>query len=183
MRKTLYTIILFIILASGVYFVFFRVRSGPLSKPAVSTSKLSSSSELSSFSLEKTYYNSTYKFSLKIPKNFQVREIPSEESSIVLLENKKGEGIQIMISPFEDIRVLTADRIHKDLSNLKIMDPQSVEIGNGYKGLDFKSDNPAFAGASQEIWFVFHSNLYQISTYGRLTNLLKDIFATWKFKQ
>ncbi len=45
------------------------------------------------------------------------------------------------------------------------------------------SDNPAFAGASREVWFVFNTNLYQISTYTEFDELLKGLFGTWQFNK
>ena len=177
MKRLYFTIIILIILGGGVYLIFFRANPTFLSNPPLRQNAPTTSSS----ALDKEYRNSTYKFSLKMPEDFVAREVASEDIHTILLENKKGEGIQILISPFVDIRALTAEMIHKDLPDLKISDPQGVEIGNGYKGLAFKSDNPAFAGASREIWFVFYSNLYQISTYERFDDLLKGIFTTWKF--
>lgn len=117
-----------------------------------------------------------------MPEDFAAREIRSEESYTVLLENKKSDGIQILISPFEDTKMLTAEMIKRDLPDLKISDTKMVEIKDGYKGISFKSDNQSFAGASHEIWFVFHGNLYQISAFEKFSDILKNIFSTWKFK-
>ena len=71
--------------------------------------------------------------------------------------------------------------IEKDIPDLLITDAQTVEIGDNYKGLAFKSDNSAFGGASREVWFVFRNNLYQISTYEKFDELLKKVFSTWVF--
>ena len=161
-------VILLTALGSWVYFGFFR----------------DFSNSPSSFdSLEEKYSNSKYKFFLKFPEGFQVREIVSEDTDTILIENKRGEGIQILISPFDDIRSLTRDMIRKDLPELKTMNEQPITIEKVYQGLAFESDNPTFDGASQEIWFVFRGNLYQLSTYERFSSLLKSIFATRTFTQ
>ena len=111
--------------------------------------------------------------------------VASSQNIRVLSRDDQGgrsDGVQIIVSPFsEDLHALTQDRIHQDVPDMKISEPQPVEIGANYTGLAFKSDNDAFNGASREVWFVLRGNLYQISTYDRLDPLLKKIFATWKF--
>jgi len=140
--------------------------------------------------LSRDYANSIYGFSLKMPADFSASESqdPSSGDDTIVLQNQSGDGIQIVISPFgEDTGhgyTLTADRIHQDLPDLEIDDIQPVDIGTtspAYVGLAFLSDNPAFDGASREVWFVFRGNLYQISTYARLDPLLQAIFTTWQF--
>ncbi len=138
--------------------------------------------------LTKAYANSAYKFSLKMPDAFEAADVQSDEvgGDTVLLQDKQGNGIQIAITPFEEDKgegyVLTQEKIHAEVPDLKITDVQPVEVGAHYTGLAFKSDNAAFGSASREVWFVFRGNLYQISTYERLDDLLKQIFATWQFQ-
>lgn len=133
--------------------------------------------------LQANYENKTFKFSLRMPDGFSAQELPIDDTgaNTVVLQNEKGEGIQIRISPFDDIPVLTADMIRSDIPDMKISDEEAVTIGPGHTGIAFLSDNEAFEGASREVWFVFRGNLYQISTYARLDTLLKAMFATWKF--
>jgi hypothetical protein len=141
--------------------------------------------DYSTVDLTKSYSNDKYKFSLSMPDTFAARQLPADDSgaATILMESADhSDGVQIMVSPFdEDLHALTADRIHQDVPDLKISEPQPVELGQNYTGLAFKSDNDAFFGASREVWFVLRGNLYQISTYDRLDPLLKKIFATWKF--
>ncbi len=139
--------------------------------------------------LTKNYSNDTYGFSLKMPDTFAAQEIagdPDGTPYTLVLQDQSGNGIQIAISPFDEDTgqgyTLTQDRILQDVPDLKITDPQIIEVGDNYKGLAFKSDNDAFGGASREVWFVFRGNLYQISTYERLDDLLKAIFGTWQFQ-
>lgn len=137
--------------------------------------------------LTKGYENEAYEFSLNMPENFEASEIDNgEEGRTILLQDAGGNGIQIAVSPFDEDTgagyTLTQERIEHDVPDLKIVDAQPVEVGSNYRGLAFKSDNGAFGGASREVWFVFGGNLYQISTYDRLDDLLKQIFATWQFK-
>lgn len=124
------------------------------------------------------YTNDTHRFSFAVPQGFAMREF----EGTVVVENERGEGIQIVITSIdEDIPVLTKERIEADIPDLAVAEPQPVEVGEGRAGLAFKSDNEAFDGASREVWFVFDGQLYQISTYERLDPLLQAIFQTWQF--
>ena len=134
--------------------------------------------------LTQAYTNEAYQFSLKLPADFSVREVPDTGAggATLVFENTKNEGIQILVMPFdEDVTVLSARRIKEDIPDMKVFDEQPVEIGQEHTGLAFRSDNKEFNGASREVWFVFEGNLYQISTYERLDPLLKAVFQTWKF--
>ncbi len=124
------------------------------------------------------YTNEEHRFSILMPQGFGVRET---DNSIVV-EDKDGNGIQIVITQLgEDIKILDEARIRADLPDLLIEQPQMVAVGGGNTGLAFKSNNPAFGGASREVWFVKNSNLYQIVTYDRLQPLLSAVFSTFTF--
>lgn len=134
--------------------------------------------------LTKNYTNKTYGFSLKTPESFEATTIAGEEGGeTVILQDAHNNGIQIMVSSYEeDIHELTAAMINEAVPDMKISGVQVVEVGQSYKGVAFKSNNESFSGASREVWFVFRGNLYQISTYERLDDLLKQIFQTWQFQ-
>ena len=132
------------------------------------------------------YTNSKYKFKATLPKGYSVREVGAvvgsdSQSDTILFENGSGDGIQILVTPYDDIKELTSTIIRKDIPDMTIIDEQIVEVGSNYKGLAFKSDNPAFGGDSREVWLVFRGNLYQISAYAKMDSVLKTIFATWQF--
>ncbi len=134
--------------------------------------------------LKNEYRNQQFGFSLSLPEGFRAGELPVDENGAhtILLQNPQGQGIQILITPYpDDIRVLTADMIRHDIPDMKISDVQPVEIGPDHRGVAFKSDNEAFGGDSREVWFIFRGNLYQISTYAHLDNLLQTLFGTWQF--
>jgi hypothetical protein len=130
------------------------------------------------------YLNEQYRFSFKYPAGFNVTTVPpmaEKESEVILIENSKTKaGIQIIISPGPDMDV-TEEMIRTDIPDMKILDPQIVEIGLNHKGLAFVSHNPGFGGQSREVWFAYKSHLYQISTYAEFDDLLKKIFKTWTF--
>lgn len=136
--------------------------------------------------LAKSYRSDAYGFLLRMPEDFSAQEMPHTDDggSTIVLQNEKGEGVQILISPFDEDEgsfTLNEERIRADIPDMAITDAQPVEVGPQYTGLAFRSDNEAFSGASREVWFVFKGNLYQISTYERLDPLLRAIFSTWHF--
>jgi hypothetical protein len=141
--------------------------------------------EISAYQYTQTYEHAANKFSFKYPEDFTVSSITNDdESEVILVQNiAKNIGVQILISSFkgDDIDV-TAETIKADLPDLKISDPQTVEIGDNRKGLAFMSDSKEFGGQSREVWFVFRGSLYQISTYAELDGFLKGLFGTWQFK-
>ena len=180
--------VLAIAVACGVvaYFVYLPHKqvSAPSAQPA-SVALALPQVDYSTVAMTKSYSNDQYKFSLDMPDTFAARQLPADDSgatTILMESTDRADGVQVIVSPFsEDLHALTEARIHQDVPDMTISEPQPVEIGANYTGLAFKSDNDAFNGASREVWFVFRGNLYQISTYDRLDTLLKHIFATRKF--
>lgn len=133
---------------------------------------------------EVDYRNERFGFSLKRPTGFTVAELPPDDgAATILIQNGKGEGIQILITPGSSpSKTLTADMIRADIPDMQVRDVQVVEVGENHRGIAFLSDNEAFNGASREVWFFFRGNLYQISTYAYLDTLMQQMFATWQFK-
>jgi hypothetical protein len=131
--------------------------------------------------LSQGYMNEKHRFSVTMPEGFTARESSADGIDTIVFENGKAEGIQIVISPYDDVPQLTKAMILADIPDMAVTDEQPVEIGSNHTGIAFKSDNPAFDGASREVWFVFRGELYQISTYERFDPLLIAMFGTWQF--
>ncbi len=133
--------------------------------------------------LTKSYTNNAYGFSLSMPATFTATEgaaIEANASTTILLQNSAGDGVQILISPWDEpASALTPGRITKD-TGLAVTDPQAVTL-SGASGLTFKSNNDAFGGASSEAWFIAGGNIYQMSTYAADDALLKRMLASWTF--
>ncbi len=115
--------------------------------------------------------------------DFNVQEPPSTgEGKIIVLQDAKGNGIQILITPYSsDTKVLTADDVCASIPDMKVTDDQVVEVGNNYKGVAFKSNNDAFGGASREVGFVF---LWKpVSNFHLRASgpPLQSMFSTWRF--
>lgn len=184
MRRTLIIALVVVAAAAAIAFSSYHILSGATIVPHVGGQESSPETAWSGEPLVQTYTSSTYRFSVSMPADFKTAELPADENGArtILLQNDKGEGIQIMITPYpNDPHIITADDVRASIPGMKVTDEQPVVIGSDYTGVAFKSDNDAFGGDSREVWFVFRKNLYQISTYGRLDPLLKDMFATWKF--
>jgi hypothetical protein len=148
-------------------------------------SLVASTSPVAVSSLEHIYTSAKHHFSFKYPDAYTVRPIEGDDGDVVLIENETThKGIQIAITLYSDPDTnITADRVRRDVPDLAIANPQPLNIGGGNSsGLAFESNNPAFGGASREVWFVFGGELYQISAYAEYDALLRAIFATWNFK-
>ncbi len=186
--RTVFAIIGVLILIGIGAVVYYTVPSAKdaLTLPAlggVKPSELSGTAPIAE-PLSGEYKNEKYAFSLKVPEGYTAQELQTEANGAdtVIIQNNKGEGIQILVTPYgEDLAVLTADMIQADIPDMKISNVEAVTVGPSNKGVAFLSDSAAFQGNSREVWFVFRGNLYQISTYARLDPLLKAMFATWKF--
>lgn len=133
--------------------------------------------------MEADYTNEQFRFALTLPQGFTATQLPFDgKGTPVVLQDVAGNGIQIYVTEnVGNVRVLREQDIKKQIPDMQVLNAQEVEVGNDHKGLAFLSDNEAYGGASREVWFVFQGNLYQISTYARLDNLLQAMFTTWKF--
>lgn len=172
-------------IAAALYFFMSELFTSTASPRLSAASAAFETSELHTVPpLQNEYRNDEFRFSLSMPEGFTMQEFQEEDSAAksIVFQDTKGDGIQILVTPFpSDIRVLTADDVRADIPDMQVTNEQVVEIGDEYKGVAFLSDNDTFGGASREVWFVFRSNLYQISTYARLDSLLQAMFATWQF--
>mgnify|MGYP001582339838 FL=1 len=176
---------------AGVAYVYLHPPSAQQTR-AIFPSDLNSDTVYVSLPLTKNYKNDTYHFSLSMPEDFSVQELPADDTGgkAIVLQNSKGDGVQILVTPYsDDTRDLTADDVRASIPDMEVRDEQPVEIGSDYTGVAFMSDNDAFGGASREVWFVYPEcnrgvckpQLYQISTYAHLDSLLQAMFGTWKF--
>ncbi len=133
--------------------------------------------------MERDYQNEQFRFSLKLPQGFTATELPFDgEGTPVVLQDAQGNGIQIYVREVEgNPRNLTEAQIRTSIPDMKMENAQAVEIGENSSGVAFMSDSPDYGGASREVWFYFGGNLYQVSTYARLDNLLQAMFSSWQF--
>ncbi|MDB5239183.1 MAG: hypothetical protein JWO00_518 [Candidatus Parcubacteria bacterium] len=139
--------------------------------------------EISSYQYTETYIHPARDFAFKYPAGFAVTPLPSGEAEAITIQSKTGKvGIQILITPVDGPDAdVTSQMINDSVPDMSIDSAQEVQIGENRKGLAFLSDNPAFDGASREVWFMWRGKLYQISTYAAYDGFLKGLFGTWQF--
>jgi hypothetical protein len=129
------------------------------------------------------YENGVYGFSLGLTNGYTARTLGAAaiggSSETVVIENGRGDGVQILISEFADD--LTLAKIKKELPKMKMENVKEINIQNT-KAVAFTSDSAAFGGASYEVWFSHAGNLYQASTYASSSTVLNDIISSWAFK-
>jgi|SRR3989344_502537 len=172
-------------IAAGVLAVLALILSTFYFLPRSAPNGMGSLTPFSDYQYTQTYSDETYHFSFNYPEGFTVTAVSDmggEGGKTILLESDdKKVGIQILISPYGSDVDITEAMIESDIPDMRVSDPQTVEIGSSRKGLAFMSNNPAFSGASREVWFTSGGYLYQISTYAEFDELLKKLFGTWTF--
>jgi hypothetical protein len=135
-------------------------------------------------SLSQTYTDGSYDFSFRYPDGFTASSFPEGETGYVVLVQKSGgrESFQIFISDFDESDSITPDRIKKDIPGFVIESPAEATIGEkkDIHALIFLGQNESL-GKTREIWFVREGNLYQVTTYADMDNLIGPILETWKF--
>jgi hypothetical protein len=176
-----------VIIAAIIGIVLYAVNSEKTPKVAAPVEEKIPTDTIAPAEMSKTYADEEYKFSFKYPEAFTVNTIPNDmpdqSGKLIVVQNSTGQGFQMSITPTDgEVTVLTPERIHQDLPDLAIHEPQEVIIGDGGKGLAFISDNETFSGGSREVWFVYGGAFYQISTYKRYDPFLQAVLQTWEFK-
>jgi len=176
------TIVIAICLVIAGAFWYLREPAGSAGGLANSPLIIPNSISISVPSLTQTYTDSAQHFSFNYPEDYAVREMPGDgDAPRTLVIESSSTGIQIIITPDDTDTNITAEVIREAISDMKVENPQSFPVGAN-SGLAFQSDNPAFNGASREVWFASKGFLYQISTYATNDQLLAAIFKTWKIK-
>jgi len=133
--------------------------------------------------LTQEYVHPEYNFAFKYPEGYTVNSTVAEGAEMLIMQNSKGQGFQMSITPIEeDVTEVTIDMVKRDLPDLEVREPQDLLVGANGKGVAFLSNDPIFEGNSREIWFVHNKVFYQISTYAKFDTLMKNIFATWEFR-
>lgn len=129
------------------------------------------------------YLDPGYRFSFEYPKDFTIQTTEEDTGGDTILVQKPGDkkGFQIFTSAFdENMPVITPERIHKDLPDMKVEEPQEIVLANDKHALMFLSED-ATLGKTREVWVIDSGNLYQISTYVEFDAWLGGIMKTFTF--
>jgi len=130
------------------------------------------------------YTNTKYNFSFVYPKGFTIGSFKEGvDGEIVLVQDeKKQQGFQVYIIPFDESGPLTLSRIKQDLPDLQIENPQIVVIaGSSIEALLFESQSDSY-DKSREIWFIYGGFMYQVTTRADGDTLIGPVMESWRFE-
>jgi hypothetical protein len=134
-----------------------------------------------------TFTHKKYGFSFEYPSNMSASNFAEGEGEQVVFQGDNKDWFQIYITPWDENGDITVNRIKKDLPDILISDPQTVILGPkqkegiGPKALIFWSKDSGL-GDTREVWFVYEGNLYQLTTYKRLDQMVGKVLSTLTFK-
>ncbi len=138
----------------------------------------------------KEYKHGLLGFGFRYPKEYTISSFgnfyDSNGETILLQNEDKSRGLQVLITPFDEDIALTLKRIKKDLPSLSVLESLESQIGEGDKKVavvTFKSTNNLTNGKSLEVWFVYRNNLYQISGLEASQELFNELIKTWMFEE
>ena len=182
MQKVKYIAIMsaIVLVTAGGYFLLHKEQNGGRNTFAFEPTATPDPGLMSGY---KRYTNEDYGFSFQYPEDFTVNAFGAEkEGNMILVQGKGENGFQIYITDFdEDIPVITAARVHKDLPSLAIEQPQEAVLGADLHALIFWSQNPEI-GKTREVWIVHEGAVYQITAPAAFDTKLAKIVGTWKFE-
>lgn len=132
-----------------------------------------------------TYEHPDDLFTFVKPAGYSVaRSVDGDGRDVLLIQPAAGtlqEAFQIGITELEYPFEVTPDLIRQEIPDITISDAKQIVLDEEGKGVMFGSNNPAFDGASFEIWFTTKTHLYQVSSYAAFGDELQAIIGTWKF--
>ena len=110
-----------------------------------------------------TYTHPVYGFSFRYLKDFTVEEIEDEQGELVLVENPAvGMGLQIFITPHDEIGPLTAERIRHDLPDMPMEEVVEFTLVDDTAAVRFVTQDPVLGGVG-ETWFRRDGHIFQLS--------------------
>jgi len=140
------------------------------------------------------YANGEYGFYFEYPKDLEVNTFDEGggAKTITFRKEKEKKGLQIFITPIainvksqsgEQISrnpVLSREQVIKDNPTAVVEEPLEVIFGDNTRGLLFWGSDLSI-GKTREVWFIFDSYLYEVTTYADFDQELAKIMSTWRF--
>ena len=139
-------------------------------------------SEQKSLDLPQTFRHPEFGFSFSYPEGFTASLLDSSEGGhTVLVQNtERKAGFQIHLEAYDDPdTVITAERLARDIPEMKIKEPQDIVIGAAARGLAFIASDTG----TREVWFIFGGTLYQLTAPIENDVLLQRVLDTWNFQK
>lgn len=143
---------------------------------------------VSTAGLGMTYLDSDAGFSFMYPNGYTVQTAGASSDRVVIVASRAGQNpsaqdvmiFQLEVKPWHDpAPAITIERIHHDVPQIKVDDPQPVVIGGKIYGVAFISVSPDFQGYIRQIWFTVSGHLYQFTAPLTADSLLKSVMQTF----
>mgnify|MGYP001575498671 CR=1 FL=1 len=133
---------------------------------------------------QKKFNHSILGFSFLYNKDYSISSFGNyfdSNGQTILLQKDSIQGLQILITPFDEDISLTGSRIKKDLPSLVMQNIKEELIGETNVVI-FESTNNLSTGKSLEGWFIYRKNLYQISSSLEASELFQGIINKWQWQ-
>ena len=161
--------------------------------------------EQKALDLPKTFRHESARFSFSYPDGFSVSRLSASAEgvgeTIVIQDPKRQAGFQIHLEPYDDPDTnITAERLERDIPEMKVKDPQEVIIGtqpsrasdsresresDAREGSARQGKGLAWVASdtgTREVWFIFRGTLYQLTAPLSNDTLLQRVLNTWNFR-
>ena len=138
-----------------------------------------------------TIFASPNGFSFYYPKTFKVGQFEEGDGDMVLLQSLQDsspyEGgarggysalsVQIFTKDFNDPGPITAERIQKELPDVKMVQSQTATL-DGAQAVTFTDTSGLY-----NVWVIYNKKLFQISGYSQEKDFINQILNTWKWQE
>ncbi len=104
----------------------------------------------------------------------------------IVLQNTGGAAVQIVVGrdnrEQSSTNTLTADDIEQTAPYYDLSEAQPIQIAPGVIGTTFTDEEqPANGNFTEEVWFSYRGNLYEVTAAAKNGALLRSMIATWTF--
>jgi len=183
--------LLCVIIAASAFFVYRKFKKTPVVSQKVENvpaAQEQNPEEIIS-DTTKTFTHPDFGFSFAYPDNFVLKRFPGDGEDSIVVQGKDGKnGLQMMISAYEEKNDLSLASVKNAAGNLVIGDEKEITIGakNDIKAFSFTLANPDadpgdVSGTLNEIWFTRGGKLYQISSYPNFAGYMEKILQSFRF--
>lgn len=187
MKKTI-GVILIILIVAGVGFVSYKMYKSNKSYSSNDANKTNGSNATNQTAEAPkpqgplVYTHPEFGFTVSAPEGFTAGSFPDgEDGNTTLIQNSaKNYSMQIFVRPFAETSALTAERIHKEIPDMKMENPMEVKIGEIPAVAFYTTSDSGLK--TREVWFINNKNLFQISADAKFDNITGSIMENWRWE-